>query len=334
MIGKVTVGKSFKGCLLYCLNDKKQDIQTQDVMKGRAKILMFNQCYGNAKELIAQFHDVRQLNPKLSKPVLHITLSLAPGERLSNDKLMEITQQCAHDMGFENNQYVAISHNDTSHQHLHIVANRVGLDKRTVSDSQSYKKIATFCRKIELKYGLKQVLNPGRYLSREQRQIPRSDQRKNQIKEHIRQTLNESRYYHEFEQKMKAKGYQVIKGRGISFIDKKKVKVKGSEVNYSLQTIERILEKNRLLELKQAPGNLKMQEQIEQSKPGLKSEPHGLAEKEKLKLENDNSVVKDLLKDLTKITFDVMKSEQSMDLPQKEFQQKKKRKKRLRPSGH
>jgi predicted RNA binding protein with dsRBD fold (UPF0201 family) len=46
---------------------------------------------------------------------------------------------------------------------------------------------------------------------------------------------------------MKEKGYEIIKGRGISFADEKKVKVKGSEVNYSLQTIERILEKQRLL---------------------------------------------------------------------------------------
>src|SRR4030095_4127485 len=138
--------------------------------------------------------------------------------------------------------------------------------KRTVSDSQSYQKIANFCRKMELKFRLKQVLNPTRYLSREQRQIPRNDQRKEHIREHIRQALNGSRNYHEFEQKMKEKGYQVIKGRGISFTDKKKVKVKGSELNYSLKTIERILEKNGFLELKQTPGNFEIQQQTERSK--------------------------------------------------------------------
>jgi hypothetical protein len=46
---------------------------------------------------------------------------------------------------------------------------------------------------------------------------------------------------------MKEKRYTILKGRGISFIDEKKVKVKGSEVNYSLQTIERILEKQKVL---------------------------------------------------------------------------------------
>ncbi len=47
-------------------------------MKERAEVLMFNKCYGNEKELVQQFNEVRQLNPKLSKPVLNITLSLSP----------------------------------------------------------------------------------------------------------------------------------------------------------------------------------------------------------------------------------------------------------------
>lgn len=128
MIGKVITGTSFRGCLMYCLNDKLQKHQQETVMKDRAEVLLFNKCYGDQKELVTQFNEVRRLNPKLSKPVMHITLSLAPGENLSKDKWMEMTYQCARDMGFENNQYVAIQHHDTNHQHLHIVANRVGFD--------------------------------------------------------------------------------------------------------------------------------------------------------------------------------------------------------------
>jgi hypothetical protein len=80
MIGKITTGKSFRGCILYCLNDKKQEPGKELVMQSRAELIMFNQCFGNQKELVEQFDAVRQLNPKVSKPVLHITLSLAAGE--------------------------------------------------------------------------------------------------------------------------------------------------------------------------------------------------------------------------------------------------------------
>lgn len=159
----VTIGKSFRGCILYCLNDKIQEPTKEQVMKNRAELLLFNKCYGNQKELIRQFNEVRQLNTKLSKPVLHITLSFAPDESLEKNKLMEMSEACAKDLGFENNQFIAIHHKDTNHQHLHIVANRVGFDTKTVSDSNNYKKIANFCRKMEIQYHLKQVLNPKRF---------------------------------------------------------------------------------------------------------------------------------------------------------------------------
>ena len=99
-------------------------------------------------------------------------------------------------------------------------------------------------------YELQQVLNPKKFLSKELRLKPRLDTRKVLLKTCIKNALNQSKNYAEFEQRMKAKGYQIIKGRGISFIDSKKVKVKGSEVNYSLQIIERILQKKLIIELK------------------------------------------------------------------------------------
>jgi len=58
--------------------------------------------------------------------------------------------------------------------------------------------------------------------------------------------------------KMTELGYKVIKGRGISFIDDKKVKIKGSEVGFSLGKTERILFLRNQLALK-PKGGLKLQ---------------------------------------------------------------------------
>lgn len=242
MIGKITIGKSFGGCIQYCLNDKIQEQSQEQIMKNRTEVLLFNKCYGNQKELVQQFNEVRQLNPKLSKPVLHITLSLAPGENLEKNKLIDVAEECAKDLGFSNNQFFAVLHRDTDHQHLHMVANRIGFDKRTVSDSNNYKKVAAFCRKMEQKYGLKQVLNPRRFLSKEMRQIPRLDTRKETMKNDVTQCILVAKNYAEFESLMKLKNYQLIKARGIAFIDKKGVYVKGSELGYSLAKIEKILQ--------------------------------------------------------------------------------------------
>jgi diadenosine tetraphosphate (Ap4A) HIT family hydrolase len=265
MIGKISMGSSFSGCIKYCLEDKKQQQTQEAVFKNRAELIVFNQCFGDKKELAEQFNDVRLLNQKVQKPVLHITLSLSPEDKLEKSKLMEMARECAKEMGFENNQYIAVSHIDTGHQHLHIVATRIGYDGKVVSDSQNYKKIAQYCRKMELKYNLKQVLSPRKYLSREQRNIPRHDQRKERLQQDIKEVLSKSANYQQFEQRMKEKGYSITKGRGISFTDEKKVKVKGSEVGYSLQKIDKIL--NVQQQLQQVKEDKARQEQSQKLQP-------------------------------------------------------------------
>ncbi len=265
MIGKISIGKTFRAIINYCLNDKIRKDDQEQVMKDRAEILLYNKCFGNQKELVEQFTDVSHLNPKLSKPVFHIALSLAPQDQLRKDKLMEMCEQCAKEMGFENNQYIAVYHRDTNHQHLHIIANRIGFNKRTVSDSNSYQKVANYCRKMELKYQLKQVLSPRRYLSQQQRNIPRHDWRKERLQQDIQQMLSKSTSYQEFEQRMKEKGYAITKGRGILFTDEKKVKVKGSEVGYPLQKIEKILDLQQ--QLQQVKEDKAKQEQSTRLQP-------------------------------------------------------------------
>lgn len=236
MIGKITIGKSFRGCISYCLE------------KDRAELLDYQLCFGDKKEIIQQFNELRQLNPKLTKPVLHISLSWAPGEKLEEKKLHHVLDQASRDLGYENNQWIAVAHHDSGHPHLHIVVNRVGFDGGTVSDSNNYRRIANFCRRMEKELDLQPVQSPRRFLPAEERRKPRLDQRKERLRTIITQSLKKSRDYAEFEHRVRAAGYEVIKARGIRFIDdrKVKVKVKGSELGYSLQRIEQLLSMDRL----------------------------------------------------------------------------------------
>lgn len=240
MIGKIMIGKSFRGCISYCLEDKLQRQASELLKKNRADILCYNLCYGNKVELTKQFTEVRNLNLKLSKPVMHVTLSLVPGEFLGKGKLRNLVEDCARELGFENNQYLAVQHSDTQHQHLHVIINRVGFDCRTLSDSNNYKRMAAYCRKMEIKYGLEKVLSPRKFLPKDQRQIPRVDNRKKCLQKCIQDCLLRASNYVDFEKRIRAKGYSIIKARGIAFLDQQKVKVKGSEVGYSLQTIEKL----------------------------------------------------------------------------------------------
>lgn len=258
MIGNMTLGQSFSGCIGYCLEDKinlseeeKMELSINENLqhKDRAEVIYYNNCFGTASELASQFNEVRKLSSRVEKPVMHISLRLAPGESLSKDQLVEIAQACAAEFKFDQNQYVCALHKDTREQHIHIVANRVGYDGKAVNLTNNYRRMANFCRQTEKKYNLREVLNPRKFLSKEQRLIPRQDMRKERLKKDIRDTLQHVTTYQEFERKMKSLGYSVLKGRGISFIDDKNVKIKGSEVGFSLSTIERVLELRKKIEM-------------------------------------------------------------------------------------
>ncbi|WP_426668960.1 relaxase/mobilization nuclease domain-containing protein [Mucilaginibacter sp. McL0603] len=260
MIGKISTGKSFRGCLNYLHEGRLQQskaLQEIEQEKKQAQVICYNQCFGNKKELIQQFNDVRYLNPKLSKPVLHASLSFAHSDQLTNQDKINIGKQMAKDFGFENNQYVVIEHSDQQHQHLHVVANRVGYDAKTVSDSNNYKRMANFCRSMEKKHQLEQVLSPRKFLSKEERMLPRQDIRKDVLKEAIAKFLKQSTTMKEFQNKITAKGYEVELGRGIAFTDAQAVRFKGSQVGYPLLKIEKQLAQNRQMQ------------QEEQQKPSL-----------------------------------------------------------------
>lgn len=261
MIGYVGTGTSFFDCIRYCLEDKKElseeqkhHLSQKDSLqhKDRAEVLFYNKCFGNKYELTKDFKDVAKLSKRVEKPVFHLSLRLAPGEELSREQLTEIGQECAKEFGVADNQYICVLHKDTNEQHIHIVANRVGYNGKTASDGNSYKRMAALCRRLEKQYKLKEVLSPRAFLSPKERLLPRQDTRKEKLKTDIRETLKKVCHYSEFEHRMQVLGYKIIRGRGISFIDNKKVKIKGSEVGFSLAKIEKILSIRQELTTKQA----------------------------------------------------------------------------------
>jgi len=260
MIGTVVTGGSFYHLISYVLEDKKdlseeqkREISLRDGVqhKDRAEILAFNNCVGDKYEMAEQFRDVARLSRRVEKPAFHLSIRLAEGDHLTKDQLIELGEALVKEFNVADHQYLMVFHKDTREQHFHIVANRVGIDGKAASDSNSYRRMAAFCRKQEQKLGLTQVLSPKSFLSKDQQLIPRKDQRKIKLKDHIRNTLRNVNDYPAFEKVMRSLGYTVIKGRGISFIDGKKVKIKGSDVGFSLSKIERILSLKKELANKQ-----------------------------------------------------------------------------------
>ena len=91
--------------------------------------------------------------------------------------------------------------------------------------------------------------------------------------------LQQVKTIEQFEQKMKSLGYQVLKGRGIAFIDNKKVKIKGSEVGYSLMTIEKILAQKQTQKLVQKPEQVVSIALLKQKQTGVSNSAGKAGEK-------------------------------------------------------
>lgn len=145
MIAKAIKGRGFRGTLDY------------DLGKEGGEMLETNMAGESPKELAAEFGEIRKLRPNLEKSVLHVSISAAPGENLTNDQWREVGNTYLQGMGFEKNQYVMTRHNDTEHEHIHIIANRIRYDGSVTSDSQDYKRQEVLMRQIEQQYGLEPV---------------------------------------------------------------------------------------------------------------------------------------------------------------------------------
>ena len=108
----------------------------------------------NAKELASEFSISRQLRPNLSRVVYHASLSLPPGESLSDSQWSEVSMRYMEGMGFKGAQFTAVKHTDTNHAHIHIIASRVRLDGSVVSESHDYRCSETHIRGLEKEFGL------------------------------------------------------------------------------------------------------------------------------------------------------------------------------------
>jgi hypothetical protein len=112
------------------------------------------------RELIAEFATVRDLNPSIKQPVLHASLSLSPGERLTDAEFQEACETWIEKMGFDlaQNQYLIVRHQDTEHEHAHLAINRIDmLSGKVVVDSFERYRSQEIIRQIEQNYALEPV---------------------------------------------------------------------------------------------------------------------------------------------------------------------------------
>lgn len=147
MIGKISKSGSFKQLVEYL--DKEDAVVLGTNMYGQG-----------SRELTAEFMTVHDLNPGIKQPVLHASLSLLPGEFLSDEQFREACETWMEKMGFDltKNQYLIVRHKDTEHEHAHLAINRIDmLSGKVVVDSFERYRSQEIIRQLERNYDLEPV---------------------------------------------------------------------------------------------------------------------------------------------------------------------------------
>jgi hypothetical protein len=205
MIAKAIKGRGFRGVLNYDLNQEK------------GVMLDTNMAGENARELAQEFGVIRQLRPNLNKAVLHVSLSAAEGEKLTDEQWREIGQAYLKGMDLDNNQFVMTRHTDTDHEHIHLIANRIKFNGEVTSDSQDYKRQEVIMRQIEKDYGL-QAVAPSKDAERRAPTKGEVEREKRTGEVSTKQLLQrladaaatDSKNYFEYTRKLKAAGVELI----------------------------------------------------------------------------------------------------------------------------
>ncbi|KFF16526.1 relaxase/mobilization nuclease domain-containing protein [Flavobacterium hydatis] len=73
-----------------------------------------------------------ELNENVKCNTLHISLNFDPSENYSKEKLIAITDSYMEKIGFGEQPYLVYQHNDTKHQHLHVISINIEKDGKRI----------------------------------------------------------------------------------------------------------------------------------------------------------------------------------------------------------
>ncbi len=214
MISKICVGHSFYGSIRYiCHELKKAEILAIEGVRGHDHKLM-----------IQDFERQHGLRPEKKQACFHGILSFYPGEKPTDKTIVEIARKYLEGLNFRNTQYALVKHTDKAHLHVHLIANMVNNDGKSISDNWIALRAKKQAQKLTLEYKLEQGLSKKLFLTQYQN-LQEPEQYQYKIYAAIRQNLRTCRNMDELEQRLmplgiemqyKYKGHTNVK-QGVSF---------------------------------------------------------------------------------------------------------------------
>ncbi len=100
----------------------------------------------------------------------HLVISLHPDDRrLERKGLQQVVERLVDTLGFSEHQYIAVRHDDTDHEHIHVAINKIHPETfRIHSPAWDHQKLFTGARALEMEFGL----TPLRSRTRDREKVP------------------------------------------------------------------------------------------------------------------------------------------------------------------
>ncbi|HBZ25378.1 MAG TPA: mobilization protein [Rikenellaceae bacterium] len=145
MMAKIVQGRGFKGVVNYVLDKEKATLLYADGIRLK-----------NKNSVIQSFITQSKLNPKISKPVAHISLNFSAQDKdkMTDKFMVNMAQEYMKKMGYENTQYIITRHHDTDHPHIHLVINRIDNEGKRITDQNEKLRSTKVCMELTKKYSL------------------------------------------------------------------------------------------------------------------------------------------------------------------------------------
>lgn len=196
MIGKIIAGSSFAGTVGYVIKEQSRILAAEGITPP------------DVRDMVQDFKDQTLLNPRIKNAVGHISLSFSPkdGVRMTDALMLDIAKEYMQRMGITDTQYLLVRHLDQPHPHCHLVYNRVGNNRQTISDKNIKIRNAKVCRALTEKYGLH--LAQGKESVRRER-LREPDKTKYEIYDAVKTNLPNCGSWNDLELRLKEHGIAV-----------------------------------------------------------------------------------------------------------------------------
>ena len=125
MVTKISIGSSLYGALAY---------NAQKVNAGEGKLLATNRVFDggdgrmDCARLLRDFCNCMPENVRTRNTVIHVSLNPHPDDRLTDMEMANIAQIYMERLGYGNQPYVIVKHEDIDRHHVHIVS--VNVDEK------------------------------------------------------------------------------------------------------------------------------------------------------------------------------------------------------------